>query len=179
MLKTSNIFCASILLPSSLIICQSLFWTFSQVAFLSPFPLVLLLGFYLVPSFGTCYSVFLMQDPWAGEPYLGLGPFTPLRELSTIAIIIPFVSCPPRGMGFDYIETLTLLSILFWLLLYIFICKSSLVDSSLFHQWLFCNSCDFGVPVRGGKLRVFLFHDLSQSSINFYSISMDLSILDI
>ena len=60
-------------------------------------------------------------------------------------------------MGFDYIRSLPLLPILLWFLLYVFSCRRSfLVGSGLFHQWLFSDSCNFGVLMRGGELRVFL-----------------------
>ena len=61
------------------------------------------------------------------------------------------------GLGVNYIEILFLWPNSLWFLLYIFICKSFLECSSLFHQWLFCICCDFCVLEQGGKLRVFLF----------------------
>ena len=48
-----------------------------------------------------------------------------LGKTSAIVIILPFVSCLPRGIGLDYSRTPSLLPILLCFLLYIFSCRSS------------------------------------------------------
>ena len=74
-------------------------------------------------------------------------------------------------MGLDCIVNLPFLPILLWFLPYAFSCRRSFyrfVDSteSTGRFWSFsidgcsANSCDFGVLVRGGELRVFLLHHL-------------------
>ena len=86
--------------------------------------------------------VFLIQDPCAGEPNVGLRSLTPmflLWENLCNVIILQFVSCPPGDMGLDYIASLPFLLISRWFLLYVFSCRRSfLVDSCLSHGWLFC-----------------------------------------
>ena len=64
----------------------------------------------------------------------------------------------PRDMGPYYIVTLSLLPIIFWFLLCIFSCKRLFWGYVLIFFIDSCslNSCNFGVPMRGGELRVFL-----------------------
>ena len=110
-----------------------------------------------------------------GTSEVDLKPIASWGRTSAIVFILPFVGHLSRGMGLAYTTSLPFLLILLWFLPYIFICKSSLVGSNLFHKLLLCNSCDFSVPGKGGELRDFLFHNLSQSSINLHSISIDFS----
>ena len=71
-----------------------------------------------------------------------------------------FVACLPRGAGPNHTASLPLLPVSRCLLLYVFICKRSfLLVFRLFSHSTenrSVNSCDFGVCVGGGKLRVFL-----------------------
>lgn len=61
------------------------------------------------------------------------------------------------AVGFDCITSLPLLPISLWFFLFIFrYGRSFLVGCNLFHQWLFCSYCDFGLLMRGGELRVLL-----------------------
>ena len=98
--------------------------------------------------------IFAVQDPWPGEPDVGLRALTPVGEPQ-------FVGHSPRGMGLDYIVNSPLLPVSLWFFLYVFSCRRSfLVGSGLFISGCPENSCGFGVLVRGGELKVFLLHHL-------------------
>ena len=73
---------------------------------------------------------------------------------------------PPSGYGVWLCRGCAPPTLLLWFFLYVFECRISfLVGSSVFfHQWLF-SSCDFGVLMRGGELKVLLFHHLVLISI--------------
>lgn len=117
----------------------------------------------------------LRQDPRAGEPAVGLRPFSSLGRSSAVVIILPFVDCPARHMGLDYTSSVPFLPILLRFLPYIFGCgRAFLIGSSLFFVdscsviLLFCN---FSVPMRGGKLRLFLLCHLTiKSSSCFFTL---------
>ena len=75
----------------------------------------------------------LRQDPRAGEPAVGLRPFSSLGRSSAVVIILPFVDCPARHMGLDYTTSVPFLPILLRFLPYIFGCgRAFLIGSSLF-----------------------------------------------
>ena len=98
---------------------------------------------------------------------MGLRFLTPLRE--PLQCNCSSVCGPPtQEYGLDYIAILPLLLILLWFLLYVFSCRTSfLIDSSFSSISCSGDSCDFGVPVREGELRVFLPCHLGQSSLDF------------
>ena len=60
--------------------------------------------------------IFLVQDPWAGEPDMRLRTLTPMGE-PLYYNYSPLCGLP-RGMGLDYIMSPPLLPNLFWFLLY-------------------------------------------------------------
>lgn len=91
-----------------------------------------------------------------------------------MVIILPFVDRPPRVMGLDYTTLIPFLPVLLRFLLYIFGCgRAFLTGSSLFlvdSCSVIVLFCDFGVPMRGSKLRLFLFCHLTiKSSVHFSS----------
>ena len=87
-----------------------------------------------------------------------------LGENLAIVIILPFVGHLPRGMNLDYIVSLLLLRVSFFI---------SLVLENLSSLQVICinscsvNSCNFGVPMGGGELRVFLCYHLGHTCIVF------------
>ena len=79
-------------------------------------------------------------------------------------IILQFVGCLSRDMGFDYISSPPLLPVSLWFLPYVFSCRRSFpVGSSLFQRQLAADSSDFGVLTKGSKLRLFLLCHLTHS----------------
>ena len=78
---------------------------------------------------------FLVQDPRAGEPDVGLRTLTPVG-----IIILQFVGRPPRCVGFDYIrESIPPTHLSHCGSFFVFSCRRSfLVASILFHWWWFC-----------------------------------------
>ena len=96
-----------------------------------------------------------------------------LGRISSVVIIIPFVSCPHEGMGLDYIMTLLILPVSLWFLLYIFSCRRYFLI--FFIDGCSITTCNFGVPVRGGELRVFLLCHLGRyPGMKFLEITTDL-----
>ena len=108
--------------------------------------------------------IFLVLDRWAGEPDGRLWTLTPVGDLPEDVITLQFVGRPPVGAGFENTGCLFLLPVsacgflwflplvvrdLFWWVpdfLFLFVC--------LF-WWLSVDSCDFGMLLRGAKLRVY------------------------
>lgn len=77
-------------------------------------------------------------------------------ENPEFVIILPFVSFSPGALGLDYTMFLPLLTVSLWFLLYIFIIFfSASLQVDLIDSYS-VNSCNINVPVRGGKLKVFL-----------------------
>ena len=93
------------------------------------------------------------------EPHMRLGP-SPLGKNCCCCDCPPVCGLPTRGAGPNHAASLPPLPISPCLLLYVFICKRSfLLVFRLFSHSTdnrSVNSCDFGVCVGGGKLRVFL-----------------------
>ena len=71
--------------------------------------------------------IFLVQDPQAGQPDVGLRPPHSLGRISAIVIILLFRGCLPRDVGLNYTASRPLLSVLLWFFLYIFRCGKSLL----------------------------------------------------
>ena len=117
--------------------------------------------------------VLLVHDPSLGSL---CGARTPYSLERTSAINLcnypPICGSPTRwgGMGVYYTLSPPLLSVSLWFFLYIFSCRRSF-SSSL--QVFLINSCpansctNFGVPMGGGELRVFLLHHLGHSPSSF------------
>ena len=105
--------------------------------------------------------IFPLQEPQAGEPNMRLRPLTPLEE-PLQCNYSPICRLPAQGYGIDYIVSLLLLPISLWFPFYTFSCRRSLfVGLSLFHGCS-ADSCDFGVHVKEGELRVFLLCHIGQ-----------------
>ena len=99
--------------------------------------------------------LFLVLNPWDERSGTGLRILTFVGEpLYSAACGFPTQGW--EGMGFNYIAGPSLLLVFLWFLLCVFSCRGSFLASSCFcHYWLFC-SCDFGVLLKGDKLRVLL-----------------------
>ena len=125
------------------------------------------------------------KDPWSGKTQVALRPllveenlwnchYSPVcgllahgrhsmgpqsqTQLSDKAYTLPM------GIGLDYTAILPLLPISLWFLLYIFCCRTFFSGRFCFFLIYRCsrNSCNFGVPMRGDELRMFLLCHLAQ-----------------
>ena len=85
------------------------------------------------PCWPSKPNVLVARLPSAGCQGWGApcGVQTPcsLGRISAVVILLLYVGCPPGGLGLEYTATLPLLLILLWFFLYIFSCRSFLVDS--------------------------------------------------
>ena len=107
--------------------------------------------------------------PWR-TPTLGrlMGTQTPhfFGRTSASVINLLFVGRPPGCVSLDCTTSLPLLLTWLWFLLYIFSCiRSFLLVFRFLISSCSTGSCNFGVPVGGGELRVFLFYHLGHSGI--------------
>ena len=102
-----------------------------------------------------------------GSPTSGL-EFSLLWE-NLYSTVLQCVGCLPEGMGFDYIMTLPVLPVSLWFFRYVQLWK---IFSGRFFFISGCpaDSCDFGVLMRGGELRVFLSDLLAAGPFSFPSI---------
>ena len=101
-----------------------------------------------------CGLVFVVQDPWAREPDVDLDPS--LLGKNICNCVYPRVcGLPAGGVGLDH-RSPPLLPVS-WFLLYIFSCRKSflLVFRSFLIHNCSVNSCNFGMFIEGGELRVF------------------------
>ena len=111
---------------------------------------------------GACFS----SESWAGEHNMVLGPLAPWGGSLQLWLSSFFVGCSLTYMGLDCSGSLFLLSVSYWLLIYIFrfrrffcvFLQGNFMDSCS------VNSCNFGMPVGGGELRVFLLCHLGCST---------------
>ena len=106
--------------------------------------------------------------PGAGPPCWGAQTPHSLGRTSAIVIILPLSFS--GGVGLDYIASPPLLLILLWFLLCVFSCGKSflLVSRVILIDSCSVNSCNFGVPTGGGKVRDPLLCHLGHTSISSY-----------
>ena len=155
---------ASALVPEA---CEILCVPFGSGVFISYSPLALLKA-----SPACLQSQMFWRNHLPGAVPLGwgaqFGSQTPcfFGRTSAIVIILPFVGYPPRGVGLDCTTFPPVLSVSLWLLLYIFSCARYflLVFQFFLINNLCVNSCNFGVPMGEGELRVFIVLHLGHSS---------------
>ena len=109
--------------------------------------------------------IFPLQDWWAEEPFVELGPLNPWGEhlpLSSFCLWITYLEVwvltilhlhPSNSSCCGSFFISSVVKNLF--------CSSS--GSS--HRQCLCKSCNFGVPIGGFKLRIFLLHHLGHTSV--------------